>query len=193
MTTAQPISPIQLKEWIVFACERNGIPEFWREIRYAWKNNYSARAGCAKRTWQPGILGQPGKYIYEIFLSTKLMAIASEAEKRETVIHEACHLIVHKLWPDRKFFDAESVHGIEFITTMNKCGYSGNRFHNIDRTTVRKQHTRYRVNCGCINGIQLTLNIINKIRARRVYTCRNCNKIIWIPNEQVNPNITSII
>ena len=64
-----------------------------------------------------------------IRLSTVLWPRASEEERRETVVHEMCHIVV-----GYKHGYAASAHGFEWKEAMRNCGVEPRRLHSVDRT-----------------------------------------------------------
>ena len=85
MEEESKITDRHIKEWIRFACERNGVPELAQVILVEWSLRFTRRMGDATYS--------PINYGARIRLSIPLWPRASEEDRRETVIHEACHVI----------------------------------------------------------------------------------------------------
>jgi predicted SprT family Zn-dependent metalloprotease len=71
-------------------------------------------------------------------LSIALWSRASEQDRRETVIHETCHVIV-----GYKHGFLASHHGAEWKQAMKNCGVEPVRTHNVDRTGLARQQRRF--------------------------------------------------
>ena len=74
-----------IKGWIWFACERNGVEELAQTIIVEWNKRFTRRLGDAYYN--------PFAYRARIRLSIPLWPRASAEDRRETVIHEVCHVI----------------------------------------------------------------------------------------------------
>lgn len=90
----------QIRKWIEHACNCNGVPTLVHKIDFEFNASFTSRLGDAKwdRKRKRG----------RIRLSTPLWERASEKDRYETVIHEACHVIVGFVYPYRV-----SAHGNE--------------------------------------------------------------------------------
>ena len=86
MEEESKIADRHIKEWIRFACECNEVPELAQVIVVEWNPRFTRRLGDAGYS--------PITYRARIRLSIPLWPRASEQDRRETVIHETCHLIV---------------------------------------------------------------------------------------------------
>jgi SprT protein len=72
-----------IRSWIRFACERNGVPELAQVIVVVWNSRFTRRLGDAAYN--------STTFRARVRLSVPLWPRASEVDRRETVIHEACH------------------------------------------------------------------------------------------------------
>src|SRR6185436_3239730 len=96
-----------IKEAIAFACEANGVPEIIPRISVQFNPRFTNRMGDALFNGT----------IMRIRLSTPLWGRASDEQKRETVIHEACHIIARY----KHGLDIRP-HGYHWISCMKKAG-----------------------------------------------------------------------
>lgn len=112
----------------------------------------------------------------KIELSTKLWEVSSEDQRRETVVHETCHIVVRN-----QFGSAIQSHGYEWRSAMIKCGYyNPQRCHTIDRQSIPRQKRRkYRYGCRCGDS-----HVIGAVRHSRIannkatYRCKRCRQTI---------------
>ena len=114
-----------IQEWVSFACEANGVPELAQVIVVEWNARFTRRMGDA--------LYSPSTFRARIRLSIPLWGRASEQDRRETVIHEACHLVVYY-----KNCNAAQ-HGPEWREAMRNCGVEPQRTHSVDRTGLTRR------------------------------------------------------
>lgn len=117
------VSDPTIYEWVRFACSKNDVPELAARIEVFWNRLFTRRLGDA--VYSKRI--QRGR----IRLSVPLWGRCSETQKRETTIHEACHVVVgYKFWND---IAKIKPHGKEWRDAMKRCGVQPNVYHNIDR------------------------------------------------------------
>jgi SprT protein len=154
-----------IREWIRFACERNGVPELAQVILVEWNSRFTRRIGDAAYSHVT--------FRARIRLSLPLWPRASEQDRRETVIHEACHIIIgfkHRFGP--------APHGAEWKEAMRACGVEPLRTHEVDRTGLaRKQRRFVLLDCphdGIEHKCRCTIREYNKLRRGVEMWCRNC-------------------
>ena len=110
-----------IRRWIRFACDRNGVPELAQAVIVEWNPRFTARLGDGSYS----VITMEAK----IRLSIPLWPRASEKDRRETVLHEACHVITKY-----KFGPFVANHGPEWKTAMRTCGVEPIRTHSVDRS-----------------------------------------------------------
>ena len=115
---------------------------------------------------------------YRIKLSAPLWPRASEADRRNTVIHEACHLIDY-------YQNKKMDHGDTWKQLMLACGESANRCHSVDRTGLIRKRKRHEFRCGCSSS-----KFIGPVKAKRIkqgslYVCRSCKQNIVLTGKIV--------
>lgn len=101
------------------ACDSEHIAP---RIQVGWNPRFTSRMGDAR--WD--FAEKRGL----IRLSMQLWPVASDEERRETVIHEACHIIADAKTEQRQH------HGPVWIEMMQRCGYpAARRCHSVKRDT----------------------------------------------------------
>ncbi len=121
------ITRSEVFEFIRFAIKSNGLnPDDPRyRVTVEWSERMTRAAGTA--TYQLGL----------IKLSTKLLPRSTPEDQRQTVIHEACHLI--SFW---KYGEAGTGHGHYWKACMRACGLAPRRCHSIPRAGLRRGRTQ---------------------------------------------------
>ena len=144
------------------------VPELFPKLQVEWNSRFTRRMGDAewKKLKGTGI----------VRFSLPLWPRATPEERRNTVIHEVCHIVAnykYQLWrnPGRR-----NPHGKEWAYCMRQCGQNPARCHKVDRTGLKRNHTRtkYKVHCDCKEWL------IGPARMRRItrgttdYQCPYC-------------------
>ena len=88
----------------------------------------------------------------------------------ETVIHEACHVIV-----GFKHGYAPRPHGSEWKKAMQNCGLKPHRLHTIDRTGLARRRRLF-VLCDCPKEqkCRILVRQFNLIRRGEEFWCKTC-------------------
>ena len=120
----------RIMEWIRFACHCNRVPELAQVIGVEWNRRFTRRLGDGGYN--------PRTKKARIRLSVPLWPRTSEQERRETVIHEACHCIV-----GFKHGRVTRPHGVKWKQAMGACGVRPLRTHNVDRTGLVRRQRRF--------------------------------------------------
>ncbi len=151
----------QIRRWVRFACECNDVPELYLAITIEWNRRFTRRLGDG--------MYHPRSYQARIRLSIPLWSRASAEERRETVIHEACHVIVG--------YKCGSVpsHGPEWKDAMRNCGLEPIPTHSVDRTGLARRQRRF-VLCDCPNGekCRIGVRVFNAVRRGTEFWCKKC-------------------
>ena len=153
-----------IKEWIRFACECNGVPELAQAIIVEWNPRFTRRLG-------DGIYS-PITFRARIRLSIPLWPRASEQDRREAVIHEACHCIVGYK------HGHVAHHGLEWKEAMRNCGVEPLRGHNVDRTGLARRRRLF-ILLDCPNeGLEKKCRIrareFNLLKRGKWFVCKVC-------------------
>ena len=130
-----------------------GAPVLMHKVTWDWNRRMSATLGRA---------------IYDdnhLQFSTKLWAEVTPDRRRETVIHEGCHLAANELFDHRE-------HGEPWKRLMQICSVEPRECHDI-ALNYRQAF------CGCPQGVR-----ISKIRYNRIvtneagYSCGRCGQSV---------------
>ena len=141
------------------------------KVKIVFNDRFTGRAGDANY----------GKM--RIRLSTPLWPRMTEQDRYTTIVHEACHIVVHhkrQLKGCSPYFGV-TAHGIEWKRAMCKCGLNPTRCHKIDRTGIKRVVRRIKAYCDCDTTHEITLNLATRIRKGFTYTCKNCHSELVIP------------
>lgn len=135
----------QARAWILEACEANGVPELGSRIKVEWSKRMVAAAGCA----------YPARNL--VRFSLKQWARRPEEDSKQTVIHEACHIIA----------GPRAGHGPAWQQAMVNAGREPKRCHSAGAATdiVAK--------CKCKTR-NITTRRRNKMLKGERYSCLSC-------------------
>lgn len=156
----------QIRKWIDFACDSNGVPELKYKIKFQFESSFTRRMGDAMwdRKKKQGI----------VRLSSPLWPRASEQERYETVVHEACHVVVGYKNENRRV----QPHGEEWKRAMLACEIQPNRTHCVDRKGLARNKKRMIVSdCGnpeVANKCRVTSVQLNQLKCGTTLHCKVC-------------------
>jgi predicted SprT family Zn-dependent metalloprotease len=157
----------KVKAWVKEAFDANGIEQRCYSVLIRFSKRMTRCAGTAE--WRPAnwyINPEDGDYF--ITMSDPLWDRCDDAERRDTAIHEACHVLDHIINGDM------DGHGEGWQACMRAVGLRPIRTHKIDRTGLKRVVAAH-CPCGAVKEI-------GKIRAQRMatmaYTCRKCSGTI---------------
>lgn len=152
----------EIRDWTQFACDSCGCPELAAKIQIKFNNRFTRRMGDASACG--------GRYV--VRLSAPLWPRATKEQQRETVIHEACHII------DSYLHGQMNGHQRPWKMLMIRCGLQPERCHTVNRDGIARKSKTVSVYCHC--GTKQ----IGQIRARKMrqgvsqYRCTTCRDII---------------
>jgi SprT protein len=152
-----------IRELIDTVCQVCGTPELIGKIQVSWNNRFIARMGDAR--WDMK------RRLGIIRFSSALWPKASLDERKETVVHETCHVIA-----DYRHGRNQG-HGAAWQELMRLCGYpEAKRCHAVDREAIiaRRRQRLIRALCACPQGV-----VVGPVQAQRIrqgveYHCRRC-------------------
>ena len=149
----------KIRQWIFEACQANGVPSLAQEIRIELNNRLTDTFGMAKYRDT------------KLTIATKIWALANEQQKKQMIMHEACHHVVFL-----KYRGARA-HGKEWRWAMERAGLRANRCHDVDIRPLRKQQKRKRFifNCPCQQYI-IGINLATKMFNGQKRICTKCKK-----------------
>ena len=156
-----------IRRWIQFACDCNGVPEFGQVIVSEWNPRFTRKMGDATYNSQT--------YRARIRLSIPLWSRASDTAKRETVIHEACHIIVAYKQGNK----VRRPHGPEWKEAMRNCGVQPIRTHSVDRTGLaRRQRLFILGDCPNEHKCRMRVQHFNMVQAGYTLECKHCGLVV---------------
>lgn len=143
--------------------EQLGVPQLKSCTSIEFNPRFIKRAGDAKLryfgTWERQATGGDkwvNKASGKIRLGTKYFSVASEKDKMQTVVHEACHIAnnylfhTNNVWRnfeyDIKQERATEGHGPGWAKLMAKMGVPADRFHCMNTMQFK---TYFKYNCPC--------------------------------------------
>ena len=115
--TFNAVEDRQIREWIRFACECNQVIELSQVIVVEWNRRFTRRLGDGGYN--------PVNHRARIRLSTPLWPRAPDQDRKETVLHEACHIIVGFK------HGYVAAHGAEWREAMKNCEVPPLRTHSV--------------------------------------------------------------
>jgi SprT protein len=154
-------------DWVRFACECNQVPDLAQMILVEWNPRFTRRLGDGYYNNRV-LLGA------RIRLSLPLWPRASEEDRRETVIHETCHVVV-----GLKFGRQARHHGPEWRQAMKNCGVEPLRTHSVDRTGLVRRQKQF-ILLGCPHSemghkCRITARQANLLRRGQEFHCTVCD------------------
>jgi SprT protein len=155
------VQPSKIRELIQFACDKNGRPDIAAKIKVEWSNRMTVTMGHVRR--------DKSSDGFTIRLSTKLFARATPEQQRQTVIHEACHVIdalVNKEWG----------HGAGWKTVMRCAGVKANVHHEVCTDGLVKEFV-YACPNNC-HDFKLSTRMHNSMVKGQRRICRTCSCFI---------------
>jgi len=118
-----------IRDWLDFALDCNDVSYLSSMIRVRWNKRFLTKFADAGY----GSCPPRGR----IRISPRIWVRASETERRETIIHEACHIVAFHLHGIEI-----RPHGIEWRQAMGNCGIEPVRCHNIPLIGINHFHVR---------------------------------------------------
>jgi predicted SprT family Zn-dependent metalloprotease len=163
------------------------IPVLW----ICWKSDFTSRMGDA-------LYAKNGQHVHRSSekyrvngticrarFSAPLWLRASEEERRQTIIHEVCHLVAaHEAHlAGRK---VSRPHGYEWKAIMLRAGVRPKRCHNVSTKGLGKKTIPAKCRCGEHYITPLVGGRI--IVLQQTYTCSRCHGQILMNSEKVTPS-----
>lgn len=155
------------RTWFREALEILECEHLEREVAFHFNERFSARLGDARYR------DRHGRVAPRIRLSAPLWPRVSDAERKETVVHETCHVV--QLYEAYKAGKRVKPHGKEWQYLMRKCGYEPKVTHDVDTAGVKNSRKTARVYCRCPEPAHaVTPRLWERVAMGRRYTCRTC-------------------
>ena len=149
----------EIQEVVEFAVETT---ELNQEVTWSWNRRLTSTLGRA--------YGR-GK---RIELSKPIWPVTDPEMRRETIVHEVCHVAAYLLFGG----DLSNSHGWEWVMMMERCGYHNPQTkHRVDLRSIQNRN-RHPVFCDC-RVHMVTKGQLKKIRDRtHRFSCNKCMSII---------------
>jgi predicted SprT family Zn-dependent metalloprotease len=118
-----------------------------------------------------------------IELSGQLWGRATDAQRRQTIIHEVCHIVAN-----RRSGKAQG-HSRAWKLCMRVCGLDPKRCHNVDVGDLRRPFKRRQGSKKCVCGCQDRIHVLGRVRAERLesnpmrFSCRICRQHLRFQDE----------
>lgn len=148
----------QIKE----TCEKLGFADLVAKIRWCWNSKLTRAIGRA--TYRKNVID----------LSHKLFQLISPTERRDTIIHEVCHLIAYEKFVVRGGRSIKG-HGPEWKMLMRQAGGTpkscSKKIEGAEQ--LRRKTVRVTLHCKC-GPFQVTPLVATRVDNGQVYGCRRC-------------------
>jgi SprT protein len=135
-------------------------------LRIEFNTRFTARMGDAtyKTPYGP-----------RIRLSEPMWPRISQNQRKDTVIHEVCHIKVRHddVTTGRR---RSKPHGLEWQHAMRTCGLEPQVTHDFDVSQLAGSRRKARAYCGCDKPHMITPQRLNKIIRGAQYRCRRCKE-----------------
>jgi len=143
------------------ACRRLGEPDLAARVEVVFNGRFTARMGDAHLDRR------------RIRISAPLWPRASEDQRRQTVLHELCHLVAHA-----RFGRGIPPHGAQWRALMEVLGEPPARCHQVDRSGLRRATARHLARCACGQHALSAVRAGRLARGTAAYRCRRCDGLL---------------
>lgn len=168
---------MKLSEVAIQTCQILGVPQFVEmiDVVISHKMQTSLATASMKRN------GDKREYILKI--NERLWIRASDEEKRNTLIHEICHLV--EFYNYDKIQRTRAGHGPVWESYMRKCGLNPycERFHNVYCHDLKRAQHKWDASCLCGKHKISTTKARRIMENRQQYICRRCGSRVTIDEQ----------
>lgn len=147
----------EIRTLVQLVFDEFGIGQLGSEIRISFNNKFHARMGDASYLRRA------------IRFSAPLWPRATNQQRRQVIIHEACHVVADYKYMMGQTQDRTS-HGPCWQDCMIMCGVEPDRCHEVSTEGLRE---RISARCACMEH-KFTKNRVTKMLRGIVYTCTQC-------------------
>jgi SprT protein len=154
-----------------------GQPDLVGKVSIQFNARFTSRMGDAVY-WKRNDRGR-------VRLSSPLWHYASADERRNTIIHEACHILAER--ENQKNYiigrgrrPKRVGHGLAWREFMGRAGIEKvERCHNVQspHSAKRRKQRTYEASCGCQTW-NLTANRVGRMKNGRWYSCKGCGETL---------------
>jgi len=153
--------------WTNDSLEMLGFPHV--KVKIEFNPRFTSKLGDAR-------FSHPGP---RIRLSEPIWPIIPVAERRDTVIHEICHIVVgaehHEKYQGGYRGKRPKAHGLEWQSKMRACGLEPRRCHEVDVGLVPGTRKTMRLHCPCGSPHPVTPKVYNRVVSGTYkYRCGRC-------------------
>ncbi len=174
----------KINGWIAEGMTLLGILPGAFNLKVEFNGRFCSRLGDA--------VYNPENNLGRIRFSSKIWDLCPEDEKRQTVLHELCHVV--NWWrgitnPISASLEGwESGHGKTWCRLMIRCGLKPRRCHSVKiPKSLKKKMTRYRAWCKCTSIVHNISAIMKtKIQRGEKRFCAQCHQCISL-QKPLNP------
>jgi predicted SprT family Zn-dependent metalloprotease len=166
---------MKLSEVVVWTCNTLLVPEFAEMIECEVNGRLQTTMARARMKIVEGVK------TYTMIINPELWKRATDQEKKNTTIHEVCHLVEFYVYG--KVQRIKAGHGPIWDSYMRRCGLNPReeRFHCVECSDMQRRQHRWDATCCCgmVNKVSTTLarRIMNNTAA---YRCRMCGSKVEI-------------
>lgn len=109
-------------------------------------------------------------------LSAPMWPLIATAERRDTVIHEICHIVVrHEALAS--CVRGVKAHGPEWKSKMRACGLEPRRCHDFDVSKAPGSRRTKKLHCGCPSPHMVSARKYNQAASGKSnYRCKRCKR-----------------
>jgi len=158
-----------VRVWIGRTLKHLDELEILESLEVEWNKRFTSRLGSARSI--------KVTESFRLRFSVPLWPRATPKERRDTVIHEVCHLVAQKrAWARGVKIQA---HGPEWQRLMRECGIEPERTHNVSNEGLTTRR-RVEVSCKC-GSTSVTPYVAGRIAAGATYRCKRCKVEITAP------------
>lgn len=143
-----------------------GVPNL--PVKTEWNTSFTRRMGDAEYIRSKG---------YGVVrFSVPLWPLASPEARKETVIHEVCHVVNSYFSIAKSGWGPVSSHGYQWQSLMIQCGVKPERCHSVERPPElkRKPQEKFVLYCKCREH-KVTQTILKRMTAGTKYKCKQCD------------------
>jgi predicted SprT family Zn-dependent metalloprotease len=149
------------------AFETMGFPMLYEKIIWQWNARLTSTMGIAFCIHTKNL-----SIPTHIEFSPSLFLKAPAKERKQIVFHEAAHCVDYFTGN----YDKTAPHGPTWQKLMINAGLPPDRCHNVKFTPKATKRKKYKVNCGCENGIVISSICYNRMKLGKKYICMKCKQ-----------------
>lgn len=155
--------------WIGQTLKTLGRLDLLDDLKVEWNARFTSKMGSARIRAISREMA--------VRFSVPLWPRATPKERRETTIHEVCHIVAYQIaWEESTKIQP---HGHEWQALMRRCGIKPERTHNVSNEGLVNSR-RIDIKCAC-QTISVTPYVAGRMAAGAYYRCRKCQQKLEPP------------